>query len=738
MTLYLAIHVRAHEGRYYGEGDDPPSPFRLFQALVAGAGISGPIDQQTGEALTWLERLPDAPIVASPRLTHGQAVTMFMPNNDLDKFKGDVRNIGKTRTDTKVWRPRHFDAMVPWIYVWPITADGEVHANTICALCEKLYQLGRGVDMAWAWGDVLDEALLNARLAEYEGIVLRPSPGDGRLLAVPCEGSFRSLVDRHGAARFQRRSDGERVSGLHPDAMFVQQPKPIYRQLSYESPPARHLFQLRSSTDSERLVAWPLEGASSLVVAAREAARACLTKAMPNRVHDVDRYLVGRKPDGSNAVPPENRIRIIPIPSIGMHYADRAIRRLLVEVPAACPLRSEDVRWAFSGAALFDSDTGEVKDILLSPTAEDDMLRHYGLGVGARVFRSVTPVVLPEDGKRRRIEPSRKLAEAKHGLERVVEISRARAGVVQALRHGGVTAKVESIRLQREPFQSVGSRVEAFAEGTRFAKERLWHVEIAFGEPVKGPLVLGDGRFLGLGLMAPVRDVVPGIHAFTIADGLLGPPEPLDLTRALRRAVMARVQASVGPNERLAPFFSGHAEDGAPIRRLQSPHLMFAFEPASRILMILAPHLAERRAPTHQELDYLRQLDAALVGFRELRAGRAGVLLLSRWASDEGERILFGSANLWTTATPYVVTRHAKLGAADDAVKLDVLAECRRAGLPVSQVECRNVRGAPRIGLAADLTLRFEVNVSGPILLGRTRHLGGGLFRPLADHLEKP
>lgn len=730
MTRYLAIHVHAHDGRYHGEGDDLPSPLRLFQALVAGAGISGPIDQQkqTREALTWLERLPDAPIIASPRLTRGQVVTMFMPNNDLDKFGGDVRNIAKTRGAKKVWRPRHFDAAMPWIYAWRFTADDQIQANTICALCEKLYQLGRGVDMAWAWGEVLDEAELNARLAEYDGIVLRPSAGHDRLFACPQEGSLDSLERRYREPRFRAEKAGR---------VFVQPPKPIYRHVSYESPPARYLFELRSPTNSDRRVAWPLESASSLVVLAREAARARLTTAMPHRCGDIDRHLVGRKPDGSNAVAPENRIRMIPIPSIGMHYADRAIRRLLVEVPAACSLRSEDVRWAFSGAELFDPDTGEVQDIILSPTAEDDMLRHYGLDAGARVFRSVTPVVLPEDGKRRRIEPSRKLAEAKDGLERVVEISRARAGVVQALRHAGVSAKAESIRLQREPFESAGSRVEPFAEGTRFAKERLWHVEIAFGEPVKGPLVLGDGRFLGLGLMAPAQDVVPGIHAFAISDGLVGDVEPLPLARALRRAVMARVQA-LNTEKKLDPFFSGHAENGAPVRRAQSSHLVFAVDPTSRMLLILAPHIVERRAATEDERKHLRNLDSALIGFGELRAGRAGVLRFSRPIADRNSDELFGRSRVWTTTTPYVVTRHARLNAAADAIKLDVLAECRRVGLPIPHVECTSIRGVSRIGLTAELTLRFEAAVTGPILLGRTRYLGGGFFRRRVDRRERP
>jgi CRISPR-associated protein Csb2 len=722
MTRYLTIHVRAHEGRYHGDGEEQPSPFRVFQALVAGAGISGPLDEPTRLALTWLEGLPGAPIIAGPRMVRGQAVTMFMPNNDLDKFGGDVRDIAKTRGAQKVWRPRHFDAAVPWIYAWPFADDGATHANKICALSETLYQLGRGVDMAWAWGEVLDESALDAKFVEYNGVVRRPSAGDGFPVACPSKGSIESLERRYLALRFRTES-GQRV--------FVQQPKPSYRQISYESPPVRHVFELRSSTDSERRVAWPLEGASSLVMAAREAARARLSAAMPDRIDDVDRHLVGRKPDGSNAVPAESRVRIIPIPSIGMHYADRAIRRLLLEIPATCPLRSEDVRWAFSGAELFDPDTGEAKDLLLSPSTEDDMLRHYGVGTRARVFRSVTPVALPEEGKRRRIEPARKLAEAKQGLERVVEISGARAAVVQALRHAGVSAPAESIRLQREPFDGAGSRVEPFAEGTRFEKERLWHVEIAFGVAVEGPLLVGDGRFLGLGLMAPARDVVPGAHAFAITDGLAGQPEPVGVARALRRAVMARVQATVGPRERLASFFSGHAEDGAPIRRSHSSHLSFAFEPDLQRLLILAPHVVERRAATLQELDHLRILDAALQGFCELRGGHAGRLSLSTAAIGELDDSLLGRSREWKSITPYVVTRHAKGGAATDALAADIRAECRRLGLPEPTVESSDVRGAPGIGLTGNVSLLFERCVVGPLLLGRTRYLGGGLFRPV-------
>jgi CRISPR-associated protein Csb2 len=716
MTRYLAIHVRAHEGRYHADGDNPPSPFRLFQALVAGAGISGPLDEQTRGALVWLEQLPYVPIIGAPRTVCGQRIATFMPNNDLDALGGDPRRIGKIRTATKVTRPHLFDARVPWIYAWPFEEADESRAAVICALSEKLYQLGRGVDMAWAWGELLDETSLDALFAEYDGVVRRSSGGaDGLMLACPHVGSLESLERRYLARRFRVES-GRRV--------FDQPPKPSYRQLAYESPPARHVFDLRSSTDSELRVAWPLAGTSSLVVAARDAARARLRDAMPGRSEEIERYLVGRRPDGSKAVSAENRVRIIPLPSIGMHYADRGIRRLLVEVPAACPLRSDDVRWAFSGV--------ELQNVLLAASTDDDTLRHFGVGVSVRMFRTVTPVALPEKAKRCRIEPIRRVADANSGLQRVVEIAGARAAVLQALRHAGVHAPVETIRAQREPFDAAGSRVESFAEGTRFEKKGLWHIEIVFTAPVKGPLLIGDGRFLGLGLMAPVPGVVSSVHEFVVVEGLYGESQPLDVARALRRAVMARVQTIIGARAKLAPFFSGHEGDGSPLRGANSSHLAFAFEPVSRRLLVFAPHLLERRSSMEQEREHLRTLDVALTGFHELRAGSAGRLVISpSVASEECADSLLGHSRVWETVTPYVVTRHAKDASASESMVANVRAECHRVRLPEPMVEPCNVRSVPGMGLVGDVRLTFGETVAGPILLGRTRYFGGGLFRPV-------
>src|SRR5262249_1537704 len=188
-----------------------------------------------------------------------------------------------------VWRPRLVDRSIAFMFAWRFEGD-DTKARVICDLADKLYQFGRGVDMAWAYAEILDDTDLDSLLIEYDGIVSRPERNNGRVRC-PGSGSLESLNRRYRARRF-RYEDGQRV--------FVKPPAPNYRQLAYESPPARHVFELRSTTDTERGVAWPLARASSLVVSAREAARARLSAAIPGCANEIDRHLVGRKPDGSN------------------------------------------------------------------------------------------------------------------------------------------------------------------------------------------------------------------------------------------------------------------------------------------------------------------------------------------------------------------------------------------------------------------------------------------------------
>jgi CRISPR-associated protein Csb2 len=202
MHRVLLLSVRFHDGRYHGTGDWPPSPARLFQALVAGAAQEEILGEENRRAFTWLESLTE-PVIAVPPMRAGQGFKNFVPNNDLDAVGGDLQLIGKIRAPKSI-RPMLFNAETPLLYAWMFdeSPEAQVNAQRICAIADRLYRLGRGVDMAWAWGEILDESKAEARLAAHRGALHRPSKRAGGVtLAVPDRGSLESLVERHQKTR---------------------------------------------------------------------------------------------------------------------------------------------------------------------------------------------------------------------------------------------------------------------------------------------------------------------------------------------------------------------------------------------------------------------------------------------------------------------------------------------------------------------------------------------------------
>ena len=101
----LLISVRFHDGRYHGSGEWPPSPARLFQALVAGAARGEASPSDVAQAFKWLEGL-DAPAIAAPAAYAGRGFKTFVPNNDLDAVGGDPARIGEIRAG-KIIRPQY-------------------------------------------------------------------------------------------------------------------------------------------------------------------------------------------------------------------------------------------------------------------------------------------------------------------------------------------------------------------------------------------------------------------------------------------------------------------------------------------------------------------------------------------------------------------------------------------------------------------------------------------------------
>ena len=196
MEHALLVTVRFHEGRYHGldnrkASEWPPAPARLFQALMAGAARGATVPGEVRAALEWLEALPP-PVIAAPRDIPGQAFTSYVPNNDLDAelAKGKAPDLGKAVAAIRVgkrFRPILFDAGMPILYCWPFgDGDGDGQAKALCEAANGLYQLGRGIDMAWAEAAVIDPEEAEQRLSGHGGIVYRPSGGGNSDLQLLC------------------------------------------------------------------------------------------------------------------------------------------------------------------------------------------------------------------------------------------------------------------------------------------------------------------------------------------------------------------------------------------------------------------------------------------------------------------------------------------------------------------------------------------------------------------------
>ena len=463
----LRITVEWLHGRYHG-AEWPPSPWRLYQAMVAGLAMARRRGPALEAALRHLEEL-DAPDVTAPRAGALEAVRARVPNNDGDLVlalhakgrTGGARAKAAGLASLRTRRGWRFEGTVT--YDFEATAETPGHVQALVAVARSVSAVGQGIDLAFARVELLEAP------PQPRGIRYTPSPEGRLLLGVPGAGGFEGLEVRY-------RRERTRLAGGQIGTSIEVSPRWQGYRSELELPRVRWAAYALRTRDDRALLFDGRRGCEVAAMVRHAVHGAAKDAGLDERLIS---ELMGHGGDG--------RIEAQPLPNVGYRHADGRIRRVLVVAPECVDEDAwRSVVSRLPGAELVAEAGGETVGMLAPIAGPDPMLARYR-GQG-RCWTTATPVILPGyDSLRGRPRPERS------------------AG--RLLRHAGICeALVERAEFSR------GSRLRGSVHPLGCRRPRhlerypCLHLTLKWAEPVRGPLALGAGTGYGLGLFVPVEE----------------------------------------------------------------------------------------------------------------------------------------------------------------------------------------------------------------------------------------
>jgi CRISPR-associated protein Csb2 len=520
---HLVLTVRFLDNRYHGllgksgPAEWPPSPFRLFQALVAGVARRGElvfgddVPSNTrftpiGQALGWLQRhtRDHPPVIITPKSKTGQAITRFVPNND-----GDKKLERQERLAAKPTIPTLFlldsDQRPEVHYIWNIGIITDAPLDGIRDAARSLTTLGWGVDMAFADARSATEAELQQLngVRWYPKKDARRDDGSLRTPTYDDETNERTLCDlRHcHEACMNRIEHGKPLKTVDKPRIFD---RVLYT--SVERPMGRPRRVLRLVDENEEACRLPHAKLVHVAGMLRHVAIEAMTRNPPPFVSGpewVNRVVRGKRDD--SATDEHKQFSYVPLPSIGYTHSDAMIRNVMIVAPLGMERELNYLAEQLNGQTLepegevesqkTDSKPDVSKRVELHrftpPSGKFIADRYLG---SSRVWHTVTPVIL--DGHNdKKAEKTIKLIQA-------------------ALERAGIEAPCE-FTWQSIPFlKNCLSAHKYDRDGRHTGYHRpahlkdltAVHVRLTFDYHVPGPLTIGAGRHCGFGLFASPAD----------------------------------------------------------------------------------------------------------------------------------------------------------------------------------------------------------------------------------------
>lgn len=511
MPTSFCITVRflqpySHGRNDSGEPEWPPSPLRLFQALVNAAAARWNQRMRLEyavPALEWLEQQPTPTVVTPLGEPNTGNYFLYVHDNTADLLvpawkRGEMTKVVK-RTD-KVVRPLYLTGdAVHYLYPLADPAGFARHKETLIAAARSITHLGWGVDMVA--GNAAD--MTEAEVDELPGERWRPTPdGSGTQLRVPRSGTLAALMAKHEAFLNRLGNDGFRpvppltafdAVGYRRDTEPAQRPWVAFSILKPDASGFRSFDTARRCRD---VAAWVRH------------ATATVCEGWP--FGDTARFVHGHDETGNQlrGDQADERFMYLPLPSIerrgdrGEHVG--SIRRVLIAAPPGFREQVNWIRRRLPGQELV-WDGNPVGLLNLLPTS-DWVLRQYTQE--GRVWSTVTPVLLPGHDEATPAIVARRMQAAPDEVSRRRVRERAEERTLNLLRRALLQAGLPSglVEAAQLEWRSVGYR-PGVEQTSRFAplppiRMPSYHVRVRWPVPVAGPLAVGCGRYRGYGLFA--------------------------------------------------------------------------------------------------------------------------------------------------------------------------------------------------------------------------------------------
>jgi len=478
----------------------PPRPDRIFSALVASWAARGELEEER-RALEWLEML------SVPRLFASEAeprpgVTVFVPANDpsSDKQK-HAKNVLPALRNRQA-REYGFPAARPHDPVirlcWPDAEPDETMLSALQALAHDTAYIGHSASLtrcrflldrgAWEWG-----AAQQPRLGVYEG----------RLEEL-----------RQAYVRFEKSAD--KKDRPQKGARVPPEPEAKVARTNLFADGDHWLILEHVDGDMPDIRACALVAKTLRDTLLSGYRQIGLEDTIPEVVS-------GHAADGSPTRAPH--LAIIPLAFAGFPYADGHVMGFALVPPTATKIlvspgaedTPETKAYRKVLRTLTDIDQDGRRILTLKSSEGTPRDRAFSLDLSltfeppadkrsldpalytgpAFVFATVTPIVLDrhlkEKGAARQEETAGQIAAAC----RNIGLPEPEAVVVD--KHSAIEGAPSAYPSGKSP------RWMNWRLPPSLASRQLTHAVIRFAEPIDGPVILGAGRFVGLGLCRPVE-----------------------------------------------------------------------------------------------------------------------------------------------------------------------------------------------------------------------------------------